>query len=546
MTLPRTPIKSNLGNSTDGSTSGEDITEEDNTIIEAERSRQGEELHLERVPPEPINLPINPIQPVQVMAVVPPLFSVKDTLSLIPVFDGYNIPLTRFLEELDIAKGLLPATAEPILAQLVRSKLRGDALDSIRRDTFQTINDIKKHFKNIFSPNKTHAQLQAELGGTYQKEDEMVLTYSNRILEIGNKILQAYKHAHEGEVGNDFIASNEEMMIECFTNGLKEKIEERMEKKGSIKEAITKAIEIEKRLNTLADVRRGEGGSQKKDSREKSSNQWIPRDKQGQPRLQCQYCHKDGHTVHTCRQIHYNASYTGQRSNNNQRPPNKPAYFSQFNTVNNPRNNFHPNFPRQYENKNYNFQNYNQSDTRYPKQFNNFRRESEDSDPRQNKYDTRDTYPRNQRYYDKSPSRYSNYDQRYDNYETRQSRYDSRENPFDKPQPSYNRSPYQQNEEQGRSGRVRFSDNIGSIRYNGSRSPSPGEPMKREEFCDHCKVTGHVIQDCRRKAWEEKSKNAGNEENPSIGAVRRNTQMKPMRPVTMIKQIQTGEMSDSE
>ena len=54
--------------------------------------------------------------------------SLCDTLEVVPLFDGSNIPLSHFIEGCYEAKEMLPTpTAQENLARLLRSKSSGEA-----------------------------------------------------------------------------------------------------------------------------------------------------------------------------------------------------------------------------------------------------------------------------------------------------------------------------------------------------------------------------------------------------------------------------------
>jgi len=53
--------------------------------------------------------------------------------------------------------------------------------------------ELTNYLKQIYGPSKTVYQLQGELDSVYQKNEEDVVTYANRVKILGKQILEAYK-----------------------------------------------------------------------------------------------------------------------------------------------------------------------------------------------------------------------------------------------------------------------------------------------------------------------------------------------------------------
>ena len=70
-------------------------------------------------------------------------------------------------------------------------------------------------------------QLQEELGCVYQKNEEDVVTYANRVKILGKQILEAHKNTETGFSDQNIKASLEKDMCKCFIRGLKPEIETR-------------------------------------------------------------------------------------------------------------------------------------------------------------------------------------------------------------------------------------------------------------------------------------------------------------------------------
>ena len=114
----------------------------------------------------------------------------KDVLTVVPEFNGENIPLSVFLEGCDEAKEMITDENEPNLAKLIRSKLTGEARKAIYGQAFATIGELKDFIKAIYAPAKTVHQLLGEMGNEYQRDNETVISFANRIRDLGRVLLR--------------------------------------------------------------------------------------------------------------------------------------------------------------------------------------------------------------------------------------------------------------------------------------------------------------------------------------------------------------------
>ena len=84
----------------------------------------------------------------------PQVVSIKDALKIIREFDGQVIPLSQFLEGCTETLAMVEDTAEPNLVKLIRSKLIGEARQSISGQTFDNLELLKDYLKAIYYPEK--------------------------------------------------------------------------------------------------------------------------------------------------------------------------------------------------------------------------------------------------------------------------------------------------------------------------------------------------------------------------------------------------------
>ena len=237
--------------------------------------------------------------------------SLRDALEIVPIFDGRSVPLVHFIEGCEEAKQMLPPipAVEQNLVKMIRSKIIGEARKCIYGMTFEKVDDLINRLKKIYSPSKTVYQLQGELGSTYMWERESVLSYATRIKEIADQIYDAHRINNGGQLDETFKAGLEKDLIQCFLRGLRPEIEIRVEQGEVFKDVTNNAIEVERRLNAAADLRKGNIFKQKPDELEENtrSNRHEPKSirvnyTQGEVII-CQFCNKRGHTASACRSL---------------------------------------------------------------------------------------------------------------------------------------------------------------------------------------------------------------------------------------------------
>ena len=211
--------------------------------------------------------------------------SLKDAMKLVPEFDGSNISLGQFIEGCLEAKDMVEPGAEKNLVRLIKSKIFGEARKSMSGQNFETVEQIRNFLTGIFVPRRSIQLLVGELGREYQREGESVLTYANRMREIGRRILEM-KRLTTGAIDPVFRASTESSVMECFREGLLPAIEHRLSNNDDMGSILKEAINIETRLEARDALRHV------RDRNEKIRTRIIH---------YCQVCKREGHETNECR-----------------------------------------------------------------------------------------------------------------------------------------------------------------------------------------------------------------------------------------------------
>ena len=225
-------------------------------------------------------------QPVTIQVVI-----LRDALMVVPAFNGKNIPLSQFIEGCNEAKCMIEPESEINFVKLLRSKITGEARQAISGRTFLTIDKLKLFLKNIYSPARTIAKLLGELGHEFQRDYENVITYANRIRDIGTKILEVHNLDNGGQIDPNFRASVENTIIGSLKRGLKFELEQRLgnEQIQDVNNLVQSAISIERKLEAQKNLRRI------------TNHKVEDMNVRTRRMFTCRICKRDGHETENCR-----------------------------------------------------------------------------------------------------------------------------------------------------------------------------------------------------------------------------------------------------
>ena len=233
--------------------------------------------------------------------------SLKDALDLIPRFNGQNISLTQFLDGCQEALSILPQDYEAELAKLIRMRLYGDALNSVRGQNFKEISEITEFLETVYGSAKTFHDWEGELARIKQKSNETVIVYLNRLKEIESEIFKAAKREKRFTEKEEYEKELESDCIKFFLKGLRWEIRARMGKPATLKEARELALEVEREYacSVIEDDVKEE--NKIKTSRENKRVNVVNQDIE---QITCAYCKRIGHGAVNCVTL---AKYYGQQ-----------------------------------------------------------------------------------------------------------------------------------------------------------------------------------------------------------------------------------------
>jgi len=145
-------------------------------------------------------------------------------------------------------------------------------------------------FLTKYGSRKTFYEAQERLAYLYQKKDERVVAYANRVRELGKRILDAQKR-EIGQISAEFRNSIDKHLKNSFLRGLNKEII--ISKEGSF-DIENRAIEAEKELETINMIRRAVLAENAPTERKSSVRRIEAKT------VICQYCRKKGHTADKC------------------------------------------------------------------------------------------------------------------------------------------------------------------------------------------------------------------------------------------------------
>lgn len=216
--------------------------------------------------------------------------SLKDALRCVPEFSGEPGTFYIFQEGCEEAKEMIGVDAEANLVKIIRSKVTGEARRTLKGQTFNTVNGLVNHLKEIYFATKPLFQLYGDLGKLHQKPDERVITFANRVREILYRIIEAYIKERNPQPQDlqAFKTQLETNSISTFKRGLKPEIEQRMTVDDTLANAITDAIRAEKYLRDKDELHL-ETMFRKQDQLEYRRRTYT-----------CQICNRENHEAISC------------------------------------------------------------------------------------------------------------------------------------------------------------------------------------------------------------------------------------------------------
>ena len=110
--------------------------------------------------------------------------AVQQALLHIPPYDGKNMSLKTFLQDVENGLAICPEGIQNAFFKGVIAKLRDTARDAVSGREINTLDALKDALKEYFAPKKTYTHYCAEIQGIRMRKAETVMEYYSRIKRI--------------------------------------------------------------------------------------------------------------------------------------------------------------------------------------------------------------------------------------------------------------------------------------------------------------------------------------------------------------------------
>ena len=208
--------------------------------------------------------------------------------------------MQQFLDYCTEALELIDSSLEGKFTLYLKSRLIGDARDATSGRKFETVDEFKQYLRDAFSSSKTVGQLSGELRNEFQRKNESVLTYANRLKSIVAQIHEANRVATNAASTASFKAYVDSTLIDCFRAGLRSEITPRLKPANAVHDIVKDAINVEKEI--LRNIQLTERESFMSKVNNKRLIQVCELEEKYKPKnILCSYCGIKGHAALECR-----------------------------------------------------------------------------------------------------------------------------------------------------------------------------------------------------------------------------------------------------
>ncbi|KAJ8685325.1 hypothetical protein QAD02_021118 [Eretmocerus hayati] len=158
-------------------------------------------------------------------------------VSMVPIFDGQNLSVDEFIDELDLAHSIIEPQMESVFLRFAKTKLFGKAREYMEFSESDEYSAFRIALYDAFRSYETIPLLFGKLGNAVQNDDEPIIRFTNRVRKIGRQIINvAYCEGRNHVILENLV---EQTMIDTFLGGLETVLSIYFDKKpDSISEAV--------------------------------------------------------------------------------------------------------------------------------------------------------------------------------------------------------------------------------------------------------------------------------------------------------------------
>ncbi|XP_043483039.1 putative uncharacterized protein DDB_G0277255 [Leptopilina heterotoma] len=235
-----------------------------------------------------------------------PQVSLKQTVELIPEFDGESSALQTFISECQQAFDNTRPENQPILLKYIKRKLKGKAQEFMAHSSAISLKQFLSELEKGFSIADDYSTIFVDVANLRQSDDESMISYVAKARKLLFKLTELARKDYPTLNNNVKILEHDQYVTKSFCGGLLPQIEIRVNLRypTSLQQAAEFALQAEHHLNKFgkrsADSQQQCANGSKKDEPEaKKVKQVNNIDKKGK-NLTCYVCGKKGHISRNC------------------------------------------------------------------------------------------------------------------------------------------------------------------------------------------------------------------------------------------------------
>lgn len=265
-----------------------------------------------------------------------PQIKLKEIVSAIPAYNGYNIFVLQFARSYRRALAMLPVPTPPDaeinLVRAIKARLQGHAYLAVEDEPVTSVEELIDALKAALSPHRSTNYYRGELNNLYKNRDEHVLDYITRTKDLRQAILD--NEARDCHFSQNDRLRLEAEVLEHFIDGLPPNLLPlQMEDCKSLTDACHALLRIyhiaerdARRYGPTAPDWTGRGPratyrNERPEAQEWRSTQLPPnvttRTEPGRIEVTCNYCKKPGHMKFDCELRRINNERTQARITGN-------------------------------------------------------------------------------------------------------------------------------------------------------------------------------------------------------------------------------------
>ena len=174
-------------------------------------------------------------------------FAMQQGVMNIPIFDGKNMPVSDFIEDIITGQSFVPATCEKRYVIAVLARLKGAARESTYGKTFSNLSDLIQHLEQRFAPHKTYLWYVREITTIQMLQNEGIYEFYDRLTLLKSRAQAVLENRYEN--ANQMILTLNDCVLEAFIRGLPDWMSAKIEAQNpaTLQEPLEYAINYEAR-----------------------------------------------------------------------------------------------------------------------------------------------------------------------------------------------------------------------------------------------------------------------------------------------------------